>query len=126
MWWPDDRAWFVSTQVDYAWTYIGGAQECGVTLAASQMIGAGEMLDIEAAIAKLPAGARRVFVLHDVEGFKHEEIAQQKDKERGNGQGPGKPPYPLLVLLPEVFNRQWFVTHLPILNRAAGLFNGNA
>jgi RNA polymerase sigma-70 factor (ECF subfamily) len=40
-------------------------------------IGAGEMLDIEAAIAKLPPGARRVFVLHDVEGFKHEEIAEQ-------------------------------------------------
>ena|ERR1043166_3656875 len=45
--------------------------------ASSAMIGAGEMLDIEAAIARLPAGARRVFVLHDVEGFKHEEIAQQ-------------------------------------------------
>jgi RNA polymerase sigma-70 factor (ECF subfamily) len=41
------------------------------------MIGAGEMLDIEAAIAKLPPGARKVFVLHDVEGFKHEEIAEQ-------------------------------------------------
>jgi RNA polymerase sigma-70 factor (ECF subfamily) len=40
-------------------------------------IGAGELLDIEAAIAKLPPGARRVFVLHDVEGFKHEEIAEQ-------------------------------------------------
>ena len=35
------------------------------------------MLDIEAAIAKLPPGARKVFVLHDVEGFKHEEIAEQ-------------------------------------------------
>ena len=43
----------------------------------SSMIGAGEMLDIEAAIAKLPPGARNVFVLHDVEGFKHEEIAEQ-------------------------------------------------
>jgi RNA polymerase sigma-70 factor (ECF subfamily) len=43
----------------------------------SSMIGAGEMLDIEAAIAKLPPGARKVFVLHDVEGFKHEEIAEQ-------------------------------------------------
>ena len=43
----------------------------------SSMIGAGEMLDIEAAIASLPPGARKVFVLHDVEGFKHEEIAEQ-------------------------------------------------
>jgi RNA polymerase sigma-70 factor, ECF subfamily len=32
-------------------------------------------MDFERAIRKLPAGARMVFVLHDVEGFKHEEIA---------------------------------------------------
>lgn len=44
---------------------------------ASSMIAAGDFLDIEEAIAKLPPGARRVFVLHDVEGFKHEEIAEQ-------------------------------------------------
>ncbi len=35
----------------------------------------GASIDLEAAIAMLPPGARRVFVLHDVEGFKHEEIA---------------------------------------------------
>jgi RNA polymerase sigma-70 factor (ECF subfamily) len=35
----------------------------------------GARLDLEAAIQALPAGARRVFVLHDVEGHKHEEIA---------------------------------------------------
>ncbi|HYM81443.1 MAG TPA: RNA polymerase sigma factor [Candidatus Limnocylindria bacterium] len=33
-------------------------------------------LDFEAAIQKLPDGARRIFVLHDVEGYKHEEIAR--------------------------------------------------
>ena len=32
-------------------------------------------VDFEGAIGKLPSGARTVFVLHDVEGFKHEEIA---------------------------------------------------
>lgn len=32
-------------------------------------------LDLEQAIARLPAGARQVFVLHDIEGFQHEEIA---------------------------------------------------
>lgn len=32
-------------------------------------------IDLEAAVAMLPPGARRVFVLHDVEGYKHEEIA---------------------------------------------------
>ncbi len=31
---------------------------------------------IEHAVGTLPAGAREVFVLHDMEGFKHEEIAQ--------------------------------------------------
>jgi len=32
-------------------------------------------MDFETAIGRLPKGARQVFVLHDVEGFKHEEIA---------------------------------------------------
>ena len=32
-------------------------------------------LDFETAIERLPDGARQVFVLHDVEGFRHEEIA---------------------------------------------------
>lgn len=36
-----------------------------------------ERLDLEAAIALLPPGARKVFVLHDVEGFTHEEIAEE-------------------------------------------------
>lgn len=37
----------------------------------------GDRMDLERAIAQLPPGARRVFVLHDVEGFRHEEIAEQ-------------------------------------------------
>ncbi len=32
-------------------------------------------LDFESAIATLPAGARQILVLHDVEGYRHEEIA---------------------------------------------------
>jgi RNA polymerase sigma-70 factor (ECF subfamily) len=32
-------------------------------------------MDFEAALAKLPDGAREIFVLHDVEGYKHHEIA---------------------------------------------------
>ena len=38
---------------------------------------AGIRLDLEQAIAALPPQARAVFVLHDVEGWKHEEIARQ-------------------------------------------------
>ena len=33
-------------------------------------------MDFEAAMERLPEGAREVFVLHDVEGYRHEEIAQ--------------------------------------------------
>ena len=33
-------------------------------------------VDFEAALERLPAGARQVFVLHDVEGYRHEEIAE--------------------------------------------------
>jgi len=32
-------------------------------------------MDIERAMRRIPDGARDVFVLHDVEGFRHEEIA---------------------------------------------------
>ena len=32
-------------------------------------------LDLESALERLPEGARHVFVLHDVEGYRHEEIA---------------------------------------------------
>lgn len=40
-------------------------------------------IDLEAALQKLPEGARQVFVLHDVEGFKHEEIAALLDVTAG-------------------------------------------
>lgn len=36
-----------------------------------------ERLDLESAIARLPSGYRTVLVLHDIEGFTHEEISQQ-------------------------------------------------
>lgn len=38
---------------------------------------AGIRLDLEQAIAGLPPQARAVFVLHDVEGWQHQEIAEQ-------------------------------------------------
>lgn len=28
MWWPNDRSWFVSTEVDLACSYVGGTREC--------------------------------------------------------------------------------------------------
>jgi RNA polymerase sigma-70 factor, ECF subfamily len=38
---------------------------------------------LAAAIGRLPTGYRTVFLLHDVEGFTHEEIAQSLDIETG-------------------------------------------
>jgi RNA polymerase sigma-70 factor (ECF subfamily) len=40
-------------------------------------------VDFEAAIEQLPAGAREIFVLHDVEGYKHREIAAMLDITAG-------------------------------------------
>jgi RNA polymerase sigma-70 factor (ECF subfamily) len=44
---------------------------------------AGVRLDLEAAIAALPPQARTVFVLHDVEGYTHEEIAGLMELQTG-------------------------------------------
>jgi len=48
-------------------------------LAAPPTSAAGERLDLERAVASLPAGARAVFVLHDVEGYTHAEVGRLLD-----------------------------------------------
>ena len=45
--------------------------------AAGRSTPAGLRQDLDQALARLPEGARTVFVLHDVEGYRHEEIAQR-------------------------------------------------
>jgi RNA polymerase sigma-70 factor (ECF subfamily) len=40
-------------------------------------------MDMETALQTLPKGARQVFVLHDVEGYTHEEIAEMLDVTAG-------------------------------------------
>jgi RNA polymerase sigma-70 factor, ECF subfamily len=45
----------------------GAARSSGVDL----------KMDMEEAVASLPKGARLAFVLHDVEGYQHQEIAEQ-------------------------------------------------
>ena len=42
-----------------------------------------EALDLERAIAGLPNGARTVFLLHDVEGYQHDEIAKMTGTAEG-------------------------------------------
>ena len=39
----------------------------------------GLRVDLETAIGQLPPGAREVFLLHDVHGYRHDEIAAMKD-----------------------------------------------
>lgn len=39
--------------------------------------------DLEAAIAKLPAGYKQAIILHDIEGYRHEEIASILDVSIG-------------------------------------------
>ena len=43
--------------------------------AAGAIVGVVERMDLERALALLPPGARAVFVLHDVEGCEHREVA---------------------------------------------------
>lgn len=40
-------------------------------------------MDLDRAIARLPRNARRVFVLHDVAGYRHEEIAREMEIAEG-------------------------------------------
>ena len=42
-----------------------------------------DAVDLERAIAGLPPGARTVFVLHDVEGYRHDEIARMTGTAEG-------------------------------------------
>lgn len=58
-------------------------REPEIALVKAPPVTPGIAIDLEAAIDLLPPGARRVFVLHDVEGYKHEEIAEMLDITAG-------------------------------------------
>jgi hypothetical protein len=38
LWWPADHAWCVVTEVDHAWTYVGGSRECINTVLADPLL----------------------------------------------------------------------------------------
>ncbi len=50
---------------------------------ASRQIRVDLKMDVDSALETLPRGARQVFVLHDVEGYTHEEIAEMLDVTAG-------------------------------------------
>src|SRR5436190_12349946 len=62
------RAGRASCELDEQW-HGSGATGRGIEN------GEVDKLDLERAIARLPEGAKAVFVLHDIEGFQHQEIA---------------------------------------------------
>jgi RNA polymerase sigma-70 factor (ECF subfamily) len=55
---------------------LEAAEARGGRLRSGVGVDPGTAIDIERAIAALPHGARTAFVLHDVEGFSHAEIAE--------------------------------------------------
>lgn len=72
----------VATNVILRWretrrTYVvrHGGSEAKLREAPGERSTPGLKVDMEAAVAGLPERARRVFVLHDMAGYKHEEIA---------------------------------------------------
>jgi len=48
------------------------------------LVGALDRVTLEDAIAQLPPGYRQVFLLHDVDGYEHNEIAEMMDCSIGN------------------------------------------
>jgi RNA polymerase sigma-70 factor (ECF subfamily) len=60
------------TRASGATTVLDEQTMAGPTVAADGGI---KRLDLERAIAQLPEGARAAFLLHDVEGFQHHEVA---------------------------------------------------
>ncbi len=74
LWRTDKRAqqWLVDTGGEDTW------DQAAAVAAAGRLEGAGSLLavvDLERMIARLPAGARTVFVLHEVEGYPQAEVA---------------------------------------------------
>ena len=54
---------------------VFGTDDPGVYERGTEGAPAGLAMDLDRAIAALPPGARTIFVLHDVEGYRHDEIA---------------------------------------------------
>lgn len=56
------------------WELLG--EEPAMNAEPARTISPGRVLDLERAVATLPSGARTIFLLHDVEGYRHREIAE--------------------------------------------------
>ena len=59
------------------------AEDVTIFETARELAQEGTRLDLEAAMATLPEATRTVFVMHDVEGYTHEEIAHLTGRAEG-------------------------------------------
>lgn len=73
-WRTDRRAqrWLVDTGGEETWDQTAGAAAAGPREGAGSLLAG---VDLERMIARLPEGARTVFVLHEVEGYPQSEVA---------------------------------------------------
>jgi RNA polymerase sigma-70 factor (ECF subfamily) len=74
--------WLRGIGIRVAWELIRqrrGALSLDDDMVSTESRDVGERIDLEAALRRLPAAWRAVVVLHDVEGFRHDEIAAALD-----------------------------------------------
>ncbi len=60
------------------------APVCQIAQPDLQLMGLADRITIEAAIDHLPQGYKRIFLLHDVQGYRHDEIAKILGRTVGN------------------------------------------
>jgi len=68
-------------------SWLQGDDEDAVRNVSVPAVDSAASLDVEAAVQRLPDGARQVFVLHDVEGYKHHEIGKMLGVTTGTSKG---------------------------------------
>jgi hypothetical protein len=52
LWWPDDRSWCVASEIDLAWTYVGGAESLIARVMAEPKLGAKPLSLDESTLAR--------------------------------------------------------------------------
>ena len=91
----------------------------------NQLAGSVDRVTLERAVASLPPGYRMVFVLHDVEGFEHNEIASMLECSTGNSKSQlhkarlklrRTPAQPRTVRPPRIWKVRRLMSDSPALN----------
>jgi RNA polymerase sigma-70 factor (ECF subfamily) len=90
------RTWLHRLAVNVVLEHLRGAKRDALRMidvddaslaSRSDVVKADVRMDVNAALSRLPAGSRTVFILHDVEGYSHEEIADMTGLAQGTSRG---------------------------------------